>query len=43
MVASRGEGSDPVPLKEIAGITKFVPLDHSWLSSARRLGIALGD
>jgi len=43
MVASRGEGSDPVPLKEVAGITKFVPLDHSWLSSARRLGIALGD
>jgi 6-phosphofructokinase 1 len=43
MVAAKGEGSEPVPLKETAGITKFVPLDHPWLESARRLGIALGD
>ncbi|MEX1126694.1 MAG: ATP-dependent 6-phosphofructokinase [Acidimicrobiia bacterium] len=43
MVAARGEGTEPVPLKETAGITKFVPLDHPWIISARRLGIALGD
>ncbi len=43
MVAARGEKTEPVPLKEVAGITKFVPLDHPWLSSARSLGIALGD
>jgi len=43
MVAARGETTEPVPLKEVAGITKSVPLDHPWLSSARSLGIALGD
>ncbi len=43
MVAARGEGSEPVPLEETAGITKFVPLDHPWLRSARSLGISLGD
>jgi hypothetical protein len=30
-------------LKEIAGVTKFVPADHPWLDSARSLGIVLGD
>lgn len=43
MVASRGEEAEPVPLKEVAGITKFVPVDHPWIKSARSLGIALGD
>jgi 6-phosphofructokinase 1 len=43
MVAARGESTEAVPLKEIAGITKSVPLDHPWVRSARHLGIALGD
>ena len=43
LVAARGEGTEPVPLSEIAGITKTVPLDHAWLKSARHLDIALGD
>jgi 6-phosphofructokinase 1 len=43
MVAARGEGTEPVPLKETAGVTKYVPVDHAWLNSARSLGIALGD
>jgi 6-phosphofructokinase 1 len=43
MVAARGEGTEPVPLKETAGVTKYVPVDHPWLNSARSLGIALGD
>lgn len=43
LVAARGQSTEPVPLKEIAGITKFVPLDHPWVDSARSLGIALGD
>jgi len=43
MVAARGESTEPVPLKEIAGITKSVPQDHPWVQSARHLGIALGD
>jgi 6-phosphofructokinase 1 len=43
LVAARGESTEPVPLKEIAGVTKFVPLDHPWIDSARSLGIVLGD
>ena len=43
LVAARGETTEAVPLKEIAGVTKFVPLDHPWIDSARSLGIVLGD
>ncbi len=43
MVAARGEETVAVPLEETAGMTKFVPLDHPWLNSARSLGISLGD
>ncbi|MGA7227378.1 MAG: ATP-dependent 6-phosphofructokinase [Acidimicrobiia bacterium] len=43
LVAARGETTEAVPLKEIAGVTKNVPLDHPWITSARDLGISLGD
>jgi ATP-dependent phosphofructokinase / diphosphate-dependent phosphofructokinase len=43
MVAARGEGSVPVPLGEVAGKRKVVPLDHPWLESARSVGTCLGD
>jgi len=43
LVAARGQSAEPVPLKEIAGITKYVPLEHPWVDSARSLGIVLGD
>ena len=43
LVAVRGEGTEPVPLDEVAGRRKVVPLDHPWLTAARRLGICLGD
>lgn len=43
LVAARGEGVEPVDLKEIAGKRKSVPLDHPMVHSARRLGISLGD
>ncbi len=43
MVAARGEGTEAVPLEEVAGKTKQVPADHPWLTTARQLGIALGD
>ena len=43
MVAARGETTEAVPLKEVAGKTKSVPLDHPWIDTARSLGIALGD
>ena len=43
MVAARGEDTVPVPLDEVAGKLKTVPLDHHWISSARRVGASLGD
>ncbi len=43
MVASVGEGTTLVPLTEVAGVRKTVPLDHPWLVSARELGISFGD
>ena len=43
MIAAKGEDTEAVPLKQIAGKTKSVPLDHMWLRTARHLGIALGD
>lgn len=43
MVAARGRETEAVPLKEVAGQTKSVPLDHPWIGAARHLGIALGD
>ncbi|MBM3240643.1 ATP-dependent 6-phosphofructokinase [Candidatus Poribacteria bacterium] len=43
MVAVRGDGTEPVPLKEVAGKLKTVPRDHPWIESARRVGTNLGD
>jgi ATP-dependent phosphofructokinase / diphosphate-dependent phosphofructokinase len=43
MIASRGEGCEAVPLKEVAGQLRLVPPDHPWLDSARAVGTALGD
>lgn len=43
MVAARGEGAEAVPLEEIVGKRKTVPLDHPWIDAARDLGVCLGD
>jgi 6-phosphofructokinase 1 len=43
MVAARGEGTEPVPLSEIVGRRKVVPLDHPWIDTARALHVCLGD
>ena len=43
MVAATGESFKPVPLEDVAGKTKYVPLDHQWIESARRVGTCLGD
>ncbi len=43
MVAARGEGVEPVPLEEVVGKRKTVPLDHPWVASARAVGTCLGD
>jgi 6-phosphofructokinase 1 len=43
MVAARGEGTEPVPLTEVAGKLKLVPPDHDWIKTARQVGTGLGD
>jgi ATP-dependent phosphofructokinase / diphosphate-dependent phosphofructokinase len=43
MVATRGDGTKSVPLEDVAGKLKTVPLDHPWIAAARRVGTCLGD
>jgi 6-phosphofructokinase 1 len=43
MVAARADDTKPVPLEEVAKKLRFVPPDHSWVSTARRVGTCLGD
>jgi len=43
MVAARGEGSEAVPLEQVVGKRKNVPLDHPWILSARHVGTNFGD
>ena len=43
MVAARGEAAVPVPLEDIVGKRKTVPLDHPWIETARSIGTSLGD
>jgi 6-phosphofructokinase len=43
MVAAHGDATEPVPLAEIVGKRRAVPLDHPWIASARRVGTNLGD
>lgn len=43
MVAAKGDTAVPVPMEEVAGKLKTVPLDHPWIKSARRVGTSLGD
>lgn len=43
MVADRDRGAARVPLEEVAGNRRTVPLDHPWIAAARNLGIGLGD
>ena len=43
MVGVNGDGVAPVPLEDVAGKRKNVPLDHPWLETARDLEICLGE
>jgi 6-phosphofructokinase 1 len=43
MVAVRGQGTTAVPIADVVGKRKVVPLDHPWVQSARNLGTCLGD
>ncbi len=43
MVAARGDEAVPVPLGEVVGRRKTVPLDHPIIESARHVGTSFGD
>jgi ATP-dependent phosphofructokinase / diphosphate-dependent phosphofructokinase len=43
MVGARGEGVEAVPLEQVVGKRKIVPLEHPWIHSARSVGTCLGD
>jgi len=43
MVASRGDQCEPVPLEDVAGKRKLIPLDHPLVETARLVGTCLGD
>lgn len=43
MVAAKGEGTLPVPISEVAGKVKMIPLDHNWITAARHVGTGMGD
>jgi phosphofructokinase-like protein len=42
MIAIRGNRSEPVPLKDVAGKKKVVPQDHAWIRSAQLVGTCMG-
>jgi len=43
MIAARGEQAQAVPLEDVVGKRKTVPLDHAWIRTARAIGVSLGD
>lgn len=43
MMAVRGSDIVSVPLEDVAGKRKNVPVDHPWVMTARDLGINMGD
>ncbi len=43
MVASHGDTTKAVPLKDVVGKRRTVPLDHEWMQAARDIGVCLGD
>lgn len=43
MIAVKGEYTIAIPLEEVVGKRLVVPLDHSWVTSARQIGTCLGD
>ena len=42
MMAIRGTKVEVVPLEEVVGKRKVIPLDHDWLETAKNVGISLG-
>lgn len=43
MIAHKNGKAIPVPLKDVVGFRKTVPLNHPWIFSAREIGVCLGD
>lgn len=43
MVAWQGDGCTSVPLADVVGGSRLVPLDHPLLDAARALGVCLGE
>jgi len=43
MIAVDGDSSKTVPLQEVVGKRRLVPIDHPWVVSARNVGTCLGD
>jgi len=43
MIAADGAEARAVPLGEVVGKRKTVPLDHPWVKTARSIGVSLGD
>ena len=43
MVAAKGDGAVAVPLEDIVGKRHVVPVDHPWITAARRVNTCLGD
>ncbi len=43
MIAADGERTKMVPIEDVAGIRKVVPLDHPWMLAAKSLGVSFGE
>ncbi len=43
LIGVRGERCERVPLEDVAGKRRVVPLDHELVTSARQIGMCLGD
>ncbi|MDM8559457.1 ATP-dependent 6-phosphofructokinase [Candidatus Parabeggiatoa sp. HSG14] len=43
MTAVKGKYIESVPLEEVVGKRKTIPLDHPWIETAHRVGISLGN
>ncbi len=43
MVALKNQKTEPVPIQDVVNKRRTVPLNHSWLNSAREVGTCLGD
>ncbi|MCL4561072.1 MAG: 6-phosphofructokinase [Chloroflexi bacterium] len=43
MIAIKNQATAPVPLEQVVGNRRTVPLDHFWIETARCVGTCLGD